>query len=131
MASNRFLDRNDPITREFLCFLKNNTQSEKGRENGLTPEEVYNHIQGFPGSEGEAKTQIIDQLVTACAQNGYIERIMDRLWFPTWWEPSQNWWRLVSSGRIRMTTCGIKLCDSPREEDGKSYCASGQKLSTL
>jgi hypothetical protein len=74
MASNRFL-RNDPITREFLCYLKNNTQSEKGQENGLTPEEVYNHIEGFPGSEGEAKTQIIDQLVTACAQNGYIERI--------------------------------------------------------
>jgi hypothetical protein len=147
MAVNPFMDRNNDTTRKFLCCLKNRTDTNERHLNGLTPEEVYNKIvegQALQGPEGVHKTPLINQLVTACELNGYIERVW--IWWrppswwtspwdtasspqlrwrlPTLWEPlwgPQFWWQLTWSGRIRMTPAGIDLCKS--DDDGKSYCS--------
>jgi len=65
----------------------------------LMPEEVYKKLEEgrafFPGPEGEARTQLIKQLVAGCEKYGYIERVGD-------------------TGRIKITEpVGIKLCSKP------------------
>jgi hypothetical protein len=65
---------------------------------------VYDKM-GEPALEGEAKTLIINQLITACALNGFIEPV----WI--WWKTSSS--RQMArtwSGRIRMTPRGRRLC---------------------
>jgi hypothetical protein len=94
--------RKDKTTRDFVCTLYHKTQ---GRADGMTPEEVYNEmVKGlFPGPEGTARTQLINQLVAGCEQSGYIEQVPES-----------------SPVRIKMTTAGINLCNSVKAY--KSYC---------
>jgi hypothetical protein len=70
--------------------------------NGLTPTEVYDQL-GLEATEGDLKTQTINQLVTGCEQNGYVEHV-------------------GNTGKIRMTVAGIRLCNNI-EDDGTSYCS--------
>jgi hypothetical protein len=90
------------ITRHFLCCLYNRTDTIEGCRKGLTPEEVYKKLDEgralFPGPEGAARTQLINQLVHACERNRYIEWVGD-------------------TGRIKMIDAGMELCKKP------GYCS--------
>lgn len=105
MATNPFGNPKNLTTQKFLCCLHNQTYKTDLLLNGLMPIEVYNKISEgeVVGTEGQDKIRIIDQLVTGCEANGYIDRI-------------------GNTGKIRMTVAGIRLCNSI-QEDGKSYCS--------
>jgi hypothetical protein len=70
MTTNPFGNPNDQTTRKFLCCLRNRTHLLL---NGLTPTEVYDQL-GFEATEENLKTQTVNQLVTGCEQNGYIDQ---------------------------------------------------------
>jgi hypothetical protein len=102
MTTNPFGNPNYQTTRKFLCCLHNRSDKTHLLLNGLTPTEVYDQL-GFEATEENLKTQTINQLVTGCEQNGYIERV-------------------GNTGKIRMTADGFKLCNHT-EDDGTSYCS--------